>query len=264
LSVPIVDSYDSTDTVHYPGGLYTSAPRNAATGIGTNATVLVNAPISSLGGNFYGDVSTNGGTLTKTANITGTVTNTASITIPPVDAPSWATNPVTGASGALTAGTTSSPLCASYSSASNIVVNLPPGQTTGVANLYITGNVTGGITVAKGVTLRIWFAGNFSMKARDINNLNSNAANLQLYGITPSVGQARSFDIGSGTPGYVYFTLDAPAYDFSVNGNPDFCGSWVVKTMSGNGNTTWHYDEALGGAGIPTDYKRAMWVEDER
>ena len=79
-----------------------------------------------------------------------------------------------------------------------------------------------------------------------------------------AAGQSRSFDIGSGNPGFRYFSLDAPAYDFSVNGNPDFCGSFIVKTLSGNGNTTWHYDEALATVGLVTAYQRAMWVEDER
>ncbi len=264
LNVPLVDSYNSTDTVNYPGGLYSSAPRNPAAGIGTNATIYVNAPISSLSGNYYGNVSTNGGTLTSSGNISGTVTNNAQITAPPVTVPSWAVTATSAAPSTLTAGTSASPLYASYSSINNLTVNLPAGQTSGVANIYITGNVTGGLTVAKGVTVRIWFAGDFSMKSRDIDNLNNNSAYLQLYGIDPPAGETRSFSLGSGTPQFTYFTLDAPGYDFDNNGNPDICGAFVVKTLGGNGNTTWHYDEALGGAGIPTDYKRAMWVEDER
>jgi hypothetical protein len=113
-----------------------------------------------------------------------------------------------------------------------------------------------------GVTLKVWFEGHFSMKVRDIDNLN--AASLQLYGIDPPVGESSSFDIGSGNPGYTYFTLDAPGYDFSVNGNPDFIGSFMVKTLGGNGNTTWHYDRALASAGQVISYERASWVEDPR
>jgi hypothetical protein len=264
LKVPLVDSYNSTDTVNYPGGLYSSTPRNAALGIGTNASIYVNAPISFLSGNYYGNVSTNGGTLTNTGNISGTVTNNAQITPPPVTVPSWAVTAGSAAPSTLTAGTSSSPLYSSYTSLNNLTVNLPAGQTSGVANIYVTGNVTGGLTVAKGVTVRIWFGGNFSMKSRDINNANNNSANLQLYGIDPPAGQTRSFTLGAGTPQFTYFTLDAPGYEFDNNGNADICGAFVVKTLAGNGNTTWHYDEALAGAGIPTDYKRAMWVEDER
>ena len=264
LGMPMVDSYNPADTVNYPDGLYSSAPRNPATGVGTNADVYINAPISSLGSNVYGDVSTNNGTLTKTSNISGSVTNLGTPrVIPPVTAPLWAV--VAGApSSTLVAGTTVSPVYRSWSSISGLTVTLPAGQATGVANIYVTGDVTGGITVAQGVTLRIWMEGDFSMKARDINNLNNNAANLQIYGIDPPAGQSRSINIGSGNPGYEYIVFDCPSYDFHVVGNPDFVGAIIAKSLNGNGNTTWHYDETLAGAGIPTDYKRAMWVEDER
>ena len=264
VDVPVIDSYNSTDTVNYPGGLYSSAPRNAITGVGTNATVYIDAPISAFNANLYGSLETNGGTVTKTSNITGTVANNVVLTIPPVTAPTWATTAGGPAPAIVTAGSTASPSYASYSSVNGINVVLPSGQTTGVANLYITGDVKGGITVAAGVTLKIWFEGNFSMKSRDINNLNNNSANLQLYGINPPAGQSRTFDLNSGTPQFTYFMLDAPAYDFTNSGNPDIVGAFIIKTLSGNGNTSWHYDEALAGAGLVTDYKRASWVEDPR
>ena len=264
VSVPLVDSFDSTDTTNYPGGLYTSGPRNANPNIGRNATVYVNAPISTFNANLYGSLETNGGTVAKTNQISGAVSNNVSLTIPPVIAPPWKVTASGPAPAILTAGTMASPSHGSYSSANNITVVLPAGQTKGEASIYVTGDVTGGITVSPGVTLKIWFEGNFSMKARDIDNLNNNSAFLQLYGVDPPAGQTRSFDIGSGNPGYTYFVLDAPAYDFSVVGNPDFVGAFIVKTLSGNGNTTWHYDEALASAGITTTYQRASWVEDPR
>jgi hypothetical protein len=262
--VPVVDSYNSADPVNYPNGLYSSAPRNASTGVGTNATVYVNAPISTFGAELYGSLETHGGSVTNGSNISGTVNNNVTLSIPPVTAPTWATTATGPAPATITAGTNLSPIYASYTSASQISVVLPAGQTTGVANLYVTGDVTGGITVAAGVTLRIWFEGNFSMKSRDIQNLNNNAAYLQLYGVDPPAGQTRTFDLNSGTPQFSYFTLDAPGYDFVNNGNPDVVGAFVVKTLGGNGNTSWHYDEALATAGLVTDYKIATWVEDPR
>ena len=264
VSVPLVDSFDSTDSVHYPGGLYSSAPRNPSTGIGTNATVYVNAPISTFNASLYGNLETNGGSVPQVGAISGSISNNVTLTIPPVLAPSWKVTASGPAPSTVIAGAVASPSRGSYSSAKNISVVLPNGQTKGEANLYVTGDVTGGISVAAGVTLKLWFEGNFSMKARDITNANNNAANLQLYGIDPPAGQTRSFAIGSGNPGFRYFTLDAPAYDFSVNGNPDFVGSFIVKTLGGNGNTTWHYDEALASAGEVTGYQRASWVEDPR
>ena len=264
VSVPIVDSFDSTDALHYPLGLYSSGPRSLIAGVGVNATVYVNAPISSFNASLYGSLATNGGTVTKGNNISGTVANNVALTIPPVTAPSWRVTASGPAPSTITAGSVASPSRGSYSSANNISVVLPNGQTQGEANLYVTGDVIGGISVAAGVTLKIWFEGDFSMKARDINNANSRAANLQLYGIDPLQGQTRSFDVGSGNPGFRYFVLDAPAYDFSVVGNPDFVGAFVVKTLSGNGNTSWHYDEAVGSVGQVMSYERASWVEDPR
>ena len=264
VSVPLVDSFNSTDTTNYPNGQYSITPRNPSTGVGTNATVYVNAPISSFNANLYGNLETNGGSVTKTNQISGTVSNNVTLPVPSVPPPSWAVTSTGPVPATITAGPITAPTYGSYSSLSNITVVLPNGQTQGEANIYVTGDVIGGITVAQGVTLKLWFAGNFSMKAAAINNLNNNARYLQLYGIDPATGQARSFDIGSGSPGYTYFTLDAPAYDFSVNGNPDFVGAFIVKTLSGNGNTTWHYDEALAGAGLVTGYQRASWVEDPR
>jgi hypothetical protein len=264
LTNPLIDSYNSTDTVNYPLGLYNSTSRNPSTGIGTNAPVYVNAPISSLSSAVYGDVTTNGGTLTKTSNISGTVLNNGTLPVPTVTAPAWATVASQPAPRTITAGTTSAPLFATYTKSDNISVILPAGQTSGVVNLYITGEVTHGITVAKGVTLRIWMEGDFKMKADEIDNLNLNAAYLQIYGIDPPAGTSRKIDIGSGAPGYRYILFDCPGYDFNNNGNPDFCGAIIAKTVTGNGNTTWHYDEAVASAGQPSDYKRAMWIEDER
>ncbi len=264
INAPLIDSFDSTDLVNYPGGLYNSGARDPTTGVGSRAIVYVTSPIATFSAKLYGDLRTNGGGVKKGNNITGTVTNNITIDVPPVTTPTWAVTASSAAPSIMVAGTTASPSYATYSSINGIIVTPPLGQTTGVANLYITGNVTGGITVMPGVTLKIWFAGNFSMKSRDIDNLNFKAANLQLYGIDPINGQSRSFTLGSGNPGVSYFTLNAPSYDFSSNGNVDVAGAVIAKTILGNGNTSWHYDESLATAGEVLDYQRASWVEDPR
>ncbi len=264
LTNPLIDSYNSTDAINYPLGTYDKTKRNTSTGIGTNAPVYVNAPISSLTTTVYGDVTTKGGTLTNSNNISGTVLNNGALPVPTVTKPAWGTVASGAAPKTITAGTTAAPLFATYTKADNITVTLPVGQTSGVVNLYITGDVTNGITVAKGVTLKIWMEGNFKMKADQLNNLNLNAAYLQIYGIDPAAGSTPRIDIDPGSPGFRYVLFDAPSYDFYNNGNPDVCGAITAKTVSGNGNTTWHYDEALASVGQAYDYKRAMWVEDER
>ncbi len=68
----------------------------------------------------------------------------------------------------------------------------------------------------------------------------------------------------SGNPGVAYFTLNAPSYDFKSNGNVDVGGAVIARTIMGNGNTSWHYDETLATAGEVLDYQRASWIEDPR
>jgi len=109
VNVPIVDSYDSTDTVHYAGGLYNAAARNVNTGVGVNATVYVNAPISSFNANLYGSLETNGGSVSSGNNISGTVNNNVTLSIPAVTAPSWKVTASGPAPTVITAGTTASP-----------------------------------------------------------------------------------------------------------------------------------------------------------
>jgi hypothetical protein len=79
-----VDSFDSRQTSIWPGGLYSSSPRDTATGVGCHGNVLVNGPISELDGTAYGDVGTNGGTVQKGSNISGNVYNDISVSTPPV------------------------------------------------------------------------------------------------------------------------------------------------------------------------------------
>ena len=266
LNLALIDSFNSLDTVHYPGGLYTSAPRNPATGVGSKGSIYINAPVSTLSTAVYGDVSINYGTLAQTSNITGAVQDQETLAIPTVSPPSWAASVVSPPETTLVAGPPSFPVYQSWSSIDNLSVTLPPGYSTGIANIYVSGNVTGGITVAPGVTLKVWFGGNFSMKSHKIANGNNNAAYLQLYGITPPAGETRTVDLtaSSTSPGTLYFVMDCPSYGVTIASNPDICGAIIANTINTTGSANLHYDEALGAVGEPVDFERAMWVEDPR
>src|SRR5207302_8742363 len=91
IATPLSDSFNSRNTALWPGGLYSSAPRNVLTGVGCHGNVLVNAAVSTMGGEIYGDVGTNGGTVQKTRKISGNVYNDVSVTVPPVLKPTWTT-----------------------------------------------------------------------------------------------------------------------------------------------------------------------------
>ncbi len=77
-------------------------------------------------------------------------------------------------------------------------------------------------------------------------------------------GTNQSIVLGSGSPQTNYVVWYAPNASFTVNGNPDFVGAFVVKSMIGNGNNTLHFDKALLNAGTPLDYRIASYVEDIR
>lgn len=77
-------------------------------------------------------------------------------------------------------------------------------------------------------------------------------------------GTNQSIVLGSGQPQTNYVVWYAPNATFSVNGNPDFVGAFVVKSISGTGNNTLHFDKALLTAGKPLDYRVASYVEDVR
>jgi hypothetical protein len=265
LNLSLIDSFDSRDTVNYPGGLYSSAARNPATGVGSKGSIYINAPVSSLSTTVYGDVSTNYGTLAAASNIIGQVENQETINVPVVTAPAWAASVVSSPATTLVAGPPSTPVYQSWSSIDNLSVTLPSGSSTGVAYIYVSGNITGGITTAPGVTLKVWFGGNLSMKTHKIVNGSNNAANLQLYGITPPLGLSRTVSLtGSDNPDLLYLLLDCPAYDATIASNPDICGAIVANSITATGSANLHYDEALSVVGDPVDFERAMWVEDAR
>ena len=278
---PTVDSYSSLDLVHYPGGLWNSTARNVATGVGTNGNIYINSPVanSDLSAMIYGNVATNGGTVTANPKISGTVNNSTVTTILPVTTPSWAVAASGVAPTTLTPAVNSTTYGTYSSIPSGLTVSLPngsPAGSTASVNIYLTGDIGSGnfngsgngtganITVGVGVTLKIWFAGKAGVKPP--NNLNQRPQNLQFYGVNPVAGSSIFWIDGNNySGGASYFIVDAPGHDMINNANPDLCGSWIAKSILDNGPAAgWHFDEVLKNSGIPTDYKRASWVEDER
>jgi hypothetical protein len=163
-------------------------------------------------------------------------------------------------------------------------------------NIVVDGDVTGKINVARGVKLKVYFSGDASGKADsyDNDNVDTAAANkayaptytdngaaasprytLSGYGLSTNnspadhmwfIGQGASqtITLGSGGPATEQFVWYAPNADFTVNGNPDFIGAMVVKSFTGNGNNTMHFDKELLNGGTPLDYRIASYVEDIR
>lgn len=300
----VVDSFDSHN------GAYTFVANNPASPLypyATGGNVAVNTGSFSESGPIYGSVGTNGGTVTAAAypNIHGTIDNTISFTVPPITQPS----PPTGISYQPGTPNTINPTAAAtssstpdwylYSNFKNVTIN---GRTDAAGHaletyvtIVVTGDVGGngqaGMTIAKGVNAKIYFAGDYSMKASATVNNNvdgatgvyfydgkatsttpstetSRAGHLQFFGINPPAGQTQTIDTNPGNNGggaQLWAVFYAPGADFNMVGNPDLFGAVVCKTFSGNGDCGFHYDQALKWtAGPPVDYRIASYVEDVR
>ena len=267
-SAGLVDSYNSNNGPYYFAANNPLDPHYSDSHSGSVA--LANGNFN-LGGDIWGNVSTNGGTVTAGSNIHGTIDNNVPFTIPPYALPSNLPLPQSSPSRISgnvsltpsTAGTSKIPNYYVVSSFSgNLTVN-QVGTAQTYVDIHVTGDITGSIDVAPNVHVKIYFDGNVSVKARDIINESGIAGNLQFYGISPTDPTAsQSIDIAS--PGNFSATFYAPSADFHINGNPDVTGAIVCKTFYENGNASWHFDRALNAVGDPTDYRIASYVEDMR
>ena len=265
--------------------------------------VSVGAKNFAEGGPIWGDVTTNGGNVTHSGyQISGTIDNNVTFTIPPLPAPDTtgftATNSGT-ATDTATGTSESSPTGFVYSgiTGSKTIKNGNAGSSTfpyAYAKIVVNGDITGQITVEKGVTAEIWFTGNMKVRAGDLDNQNvdrgtqtpnpgsvgipplippapaddpnpSRVGHMKFFGISPTTsGTAQTIKIEP--PGNIFATFYAPSADITVTGNTDIFSAIVGRSFSGNGNTGFHYDKALNQVdiGVVTDYQVVSYVEDVR
>jgi hypothetical protein len=265
--------------------------------------VSVGAKNFAEGGPIWGDVTTNAGNVTHSGyQISGTIDNNVPFTIPPLPAPDTtgftAGNSGTGADTA-TGTSESSPTGFVYSgiTGSKTIKNGNAGSSTfpcAYAKIVVNGDITGRITVEKGVTAEIWFTGNMKVKAGDLDNQNvdrgtktanpgslgvpplipptpaddpnpSRVGHMKFFGISPTTsGTTQTIEIDS--PGNIFATFYAPSADITVTGDTDIFSAIVGRSFSGNGNTGFHYDKALNQVdiGVVTDYQVVSYVEDIR
>jgi len=265
--------------------------------------VSVGAKNFAEGGPIWGEVTTNGGNVTHSGyQISGTIDNNAPFTIPLLPAPDT-TGFTAGNSGTeadtATGTSESSPTGFVYSgiTGSKTIKNGNAGSSTfpyAYAKIVVNGDITGQITVERGVTAEIWFTGNMKVKAGDLDNQNvdrgTKTANPGSLGVPPSipptpaddpnpsrVGHMKFFGISpttSGTaqtieidpPGNIFATFYAPSADIKIKGDTDIFSAIVGRSFSGNGNNGFHYDKALNQVdiGVVTDYQVVSYVEDIR
>lgn len=254
-----------------------------------SGTVEINSSIATIMGSIYGNLYTNGGTVSKkSASVTGIIDNNVPFTIAPFYMPntsswSYVSNPsvVTGNTtiNPPAAGTAASPnyyLMSSFATNGNLTVN-PYVNNGTTQETYVAIHVTGDIGSSTGqgativvpahVHLQIYFDGNFGAKAQNIINTSGYAGNLQFYGISPpdpTVQQTISINSGGSSSAGFSAVFYAPSANFSITGGPDITGAIVCKNYYTNGNIGWHYDRQLDNVGDAVDYRVISYVEDTR
>ncbi len=262
-----IDSYSSANGAYRFAANNPSDPNYADSRSGN---VEIGSSVANIRGTVYGNLSTNGGTIIRSGQVTGTIDNNVPVTIPPfvlpTDLPLPQNSPTkVNGSTTITPSTNATAANPTYyvlsSFTGNLTVNPYNNAMTYVA-IHTTGDITGTVDVKPNVHLEIYFDGNINVKARDMNNESGVSGNLQFYGISPTNGSSQSISIAS--PGNFAATFYAPSADFTLKGNADVTGAVICKTFYGNGNTSWHYDRALDNEGNGADYRIASYVEDIR
>jgi hypothetical protein len=300
-SAGLIDSYDSKN------GAYSFVANNPASPLykySQEGDVSVATSSFTEGGAIYGDLTTNGGNATSSnTNVSGTIDNNVPFTIPKLVRPDT-TSYTSGNGTTLDLSAVATPPTSWAQSAHYYYSSLGNGLTisgltvaSGLPNAgkpaesYViivvgsagatTGSIAKTITIGAGVNAKIYFTGDLTTKATNINNNNvdgatgiynadgspstdySRAGHLQFYGISPTDGTNETITIGP--PGDLYATFYAPDDNFTMTGNPQVYGAIVAHNFSGNGNTGFHYDMEIASlGGIPIDYQIVSYVEDTR
>jgi hypothetical protein len=290
-SAAYIDSFRSA-TGPYDASVKTnpSDPRYADSQAGT---VQIDASVATIMGYIYGNLYTNGGTVTKnTTSISGIIDNNVPFSLSPFIMPSTSLWNFVSSPTAVTGNTSITPpapgtaekpnyyLMTSFANNGNLTVNpattvvngVPQIQETYVA-IHVTGDIgtsTGSgpsITIPAYVHLEVYFDGNFQTKAQNIVNTSGYAGNLQFYGISPtdpSVQQTVNLNSGGGSTAGFSAVFYTPSANFTINGGPDITGAIVCKNFYANGNVHWHYDRTLDSEGNAVDYRIISYVEDIR
>lgn len=264
----VVDSYDSKNGAYKgsnPAAPYDVDAHDGGVSVGTST---FNSP-----GYIYGNVTTNGGHALP-SDCSGVVDNNVPFTVPPQTMPAhpaYQASPGSANFTPIAASSYASGPWYSFSSFTNGVINNPSGTAETYVNVVVSGNISGSLTVAKGVNVRFYMVGNFDMKGKDFDNQNvdgspannpSRAGHIQLYGINPTAPATQTIDLNP--PRDFYMLIYAPGADVTMHGNPDLYGAVVCHNWSGNGNTSFHFDKQLATEGAPSDYRVASYVEDIR
>jgi hypothetical protein len=255
----LFDSFNSLTPLTSTGSRYDPAKRLS------HGDLSIGGSHAILAGTVRGDVRTGGANLQPGPNISGTVDNAHSERLPVLRTPTWSPNTLVPTH---ITGTTSA------AAGSNLVpTRIKTGNlsgtlriTRGLLNLgthveiWITGDITGGIEIPDGVQAKIYVEGQVRMNVGRLVNGSGQAANLQIYGIgdDPASG-ARGFELGIGE---LAAAIYVPTHHVTFTGDGHFSGAVAGASFTANDAVKIHYDEALGlNVGPVLRYAIASYVE---
>lgn len=286
-----IDSFDSSDPFKSNNHMYDVGKRQSHGDVG-----ILDSTGSTLsnGTYIYGNLTYSGPAVQQTQHVQGTISTPFNVNVPEVSAPNWASGSYSTAlpvanGGVITirgdpnasppTGTASNPLRYQVSSVAlsgnnqSVVIQSPTDNTgkplPGYDNveIWVTGDLStsgqAGITQDTNAQVKFYVQGNISLTGNSIVNQSGYAANLLLYGVTPSDGSTHTAYIAGN--GNFIGVVDAPDFNTTFGGNGDIMGAVVGYTMTIQGNGSLHYDEALSNVIQtlePPAYAFASWFED--
>ena len=281
----LIDSFDSSNSLYSTNGQYVQAKRESHGDVG-----ILDSTGSTLsnGTYVYGSLTYSGPAVQNTQNVQGTISTPFNVNVPQVPVPNWASGSYStalpAAQGnvitiAIPAGTTkSNPLRYQVSSIAlsgqqSLVIQSPAPdpvthvQSPGYVEIWVTGDLStagqAGITQGSNAYVTYDVQGNINLQGNSIVNQSGYAANLLIYGVTPTDGSTHTAYI-SGNGNFIG-VLDAPEFNTTFAGNGDIMGAVIGNTVTIQGNGSLHYDQALSQlvqSLEPPAYAFASWFED--
>ncbi len=251
----VVDSYDSRDGVYGGDNVHRGAPGEPDEGKGDIATNSGGDPAVDLGQNItvYGNVMTGeGGTVTGGATISGTVTHDFEQELP-YNSPPSRNYVVEPGAGVLTVKSdlTYEPGYYKFTGIKStghvLSFTGPPSDSSDPATVvWVTGyrgtsiSLSGNGTINLVGKVEFYLDAPASFSGNGLTNPGGIPADCSIYG---GVGCT---DLYIGGSAAFYGAVYAPNADLKFTGSEDKYGSFVGKTVTVQGGTEYHYDEALG------------------
>ena len=262
------DSYDSSNTNLFPGGMYNSSNRmdhGDVASLSSNSFSVGNA-------NIMGKVHMPPGAKQQEVTIgpNGSVGSVAYVTGGSTDFEGGNPSPYFAADFNMTFPDVQAPYSGGSAPGTNALTS---------GDYYVNGNFSGNLTVASYQYVELYVTGTFNVSTVIVQsggtlvvyiggpsatlgtvNNQGNANNFQIYGL-PSLNSTISM---SGNAEYIG-TVYAPEATFKFNGGGtdtlDFQGAVVAKAFDVNGHFNMHYDQNLAREPIAGTYVTSSWTE---